>query len=711
MTNVNGLAAFELLSGLDDDLVTAAILPEDGTAVIAPTGKKRVGEWISDFMSNGWAAAVLSAVISLAVLVAIIRAGQISVRDDFEKPVGPTYGSGNEPVQSDPMYDGASVEVVEGDMLSVENGGQVVYPIGYPVWRSDVSMEEGEYVTREYEAGAGAVGLLGSLKDLLPRLSTQGGRYTVSIPDHMTLDRVRVFKIQTGGGFAELDLPAETYAALNVALTDRSGDYIVVLEITSEIVEIPDYWESTTITEYAFRLTVDGTIQEVETEEPTEPADTVEPVDPAGVWVTDGTQIVLLSDDYDIGDGSDMGDNLRRLYEELPVLTSRDGRYRVSKPSQTILKRVRVFDLSEEWDGMAFEERDSGVPDWLRREDVNWMDMNYCFPNKDGEYVIALTFYTSENIYEGAWSESAFRLIVDSSLPEENDERDEAPCITVSTHTFSRSDGYPLWEEFLHDGEMLRGEFVSLEKRLLNVSLWRMMTNPGETITVELHDSRDTLTSVVVCDAVGSRLTQGTDPSILSELDAGVYFVILSVRTKGDYVPEADAYEASCYEYAFILDSLQSDDEMPVGSAETADVTLTFGDVELYFTQQWDGCYLWSEFYEQGSWISSDGMGAEKRLNQIIMAAAGTTVPGGVPVTVTLKDPTDTLTSVTVTDLYGNRITWGSDVSILSGLEPGTYGVVLKVVSQGEYIEEKDAFEKSCYEYPMLLWVDIAPFA
>ncbi len=275
MTNVNGLSAFELLSDLDDDLVAEAILPEDGAAAVPRTRGARIWECISDFMSNGRAAAILSAVISLTVLVAIIRAGQVRVKDEAEKPGNsggtPSYGWNEAPAQSGAVMDGnMEVDAVE---------------------KEDVSKE-----------------------------------------------------------------------------------------------------------------------------------------------ASDEAQIL-----------------------ENPYITVRSA--------------------------------------------------------------------------------------------------------VSSLYFADRSQGYMLWDEFWYGGGMVSGDGLGAEGRLSDIrdGLPHLTVSQGEALSVVLRDSCDTLSAVIVCDADGERVARGKDLSVLSELEGGEYVVILSVRTQGDYVPEADAYEASCYEYAFILHSMRPD--------------------------------------------------------------------------------------------------------------------------------------------------------
>ena len=113
MTNENGLSVFELLSDLDDDLVAAAVLPEDGGGA-APT---RRGRGIPDFMNNGWVAAVLSVVVALSVLGFIIRAGQMHGKNEADNALSPSYGLEDAPSKGDGSWKDAedAVQDVAGN--------------------------------------------------------------------------------------------------------------------------------------------------------------------------------------------------------------------------------------------------------------------------------------------------------------------------------------------------------------------------------------------------------------------------------------------------------------------------------------------------------------------------------------------------------------------------------------------------------------------
>ena len=178
---------------------------------------------------------------------------------------------------------------------------------------------------------------------------------------------------------------------------------------------------------------------------------------------------------------------------------------------------------------------------------------------------------------DGPWAEDAVHDVLDSGKepgevaegvpPEINvSESTDATAVTVTCQPFSlalatRLDGYMLWSETWYDGGMVCAEGMGAEGRLLEIrsDLKNLTVNEHAAVSVTLSDESETLLAVTVCNAAGERIARGVDASILSELAAGEYFVVLSVKSRGSYIPEADTYETNCYEYAFILNSLRAD--------------------------------------------------------------------------------------------------------------------------------------------------------
>ena len=271
---VKGLSAFELLEGLDDDMILSASLPE-----VTPVATPTVGEKITAFFGRmgrgGMAAAITGIVVVLAVLVGIALTRPPV---DIDPPdTDPSHGiHGTQPHESGNLPDTNNGIVAppltqnpeqEKGPVAVTSDGITVYPQGYCVWESGQHRnEQGEL--EGYDAdGRGAVDMLDRLWDMLPVLRTAGNDFDAVLPDHMTLRSVRVFEmveVQTKT-FVELALISgemEDYRDRPWEfLSTLRGEYTVVLEVYHEINYSADEYTKG-VDEYAFRLDVDPTMNE-----------------------------------------------------------------------------------------------------------------------------------------------------------------------------------------------------------------------------------------------------------------------------------------------------------------------------------------------------------------------------------------------------------------------------------------------------------------
>ena len=414
MMDMKGLSIFELLSGLDDDMIAAAVLPEAALGAAGRPPRRERGRF-GEFMNSGWAAAILSVVVSLAVLAGIIAAGQQGPGGPMGKP--PVGGT-----QSEATVEDESLGLLPGEPweVTVISGDNVVYPKKYSVTiNSQYRDENGDLVGMDGD-GEGAAHRLGQIKDELPSLPSDGSGYSIHMPDHMSLTRIRVFEVVSAHEniFEEIALPGGFESMLDMAqaIGQREGAYIVVLDIFSHK--------------------------------------------------------VISNDEY----------------------------------------------IKE-------------------------------------------------------WSEWAFWLIVGDST-----EAGTSPRISLDSPTDSLyladGDGYMLWTEFWHDGGMVSGDGPGAKEQIAMIvdRLKTMTITERETVSLTFREPGDTLTRVDVLDRSAIPVQDGNDLSVLSELTGGRYFVILTVKTQGEYVPEADAYEASCYEYAFALEILYAPDDMETFAPEDPEI-------------------------------------------------------------------------------------------------------------------------------------------
>lgn len=266
---IKGLAAFELLGGLDDGMIMESILSEKApTFSLAP--KKRAP--FMGFMNSGLAAAmagtVVAVAVSLSVLAGLVLVGRITgilppiqeLGHDTQAPPTQTRPDIQNGVILPPVAQDPSAE---SSQLAVLSDGIKVNPKGYCVYISGQQIDaDGELVHFDGD-GPGAVNRLGEIMDEIPSLRTGGNVYTLQLPPGMVARRLRVFSVsQTQPLVFEtiLDESAETDDAEGLLqhLTElRDGRYIVVLNVFySSYASENEYKLGED--EYAFSLTVDS---------------------------------------------------------------------------------------------------------------------------------------------------------------------------------------------------------------------------------------------------------------------------------------------------------------------------------------------------------------------------------------------------------------------------------------------------------------------
>ncbi len=264
---IKGLSAFELLEGLDDDMILSASLPE-AVPVAPPTVGEKITAFFGRMGKGGMAAAITGIVVAVAVLVGIaLTRPPVDIDPPDTDPSHGIHGSlpdTDHGIVAPPLTQNPEQE--KGP-VAVTSDGITVYPQGYCVWESGQHRnEQGEL--EGYDAdGRGAVDMLDRLWDMLPVLRTAGNDFDAVLPDHMTLRSVRVFEmveVQTKT-FVELALISgemEDYRDRPWEfLSTLRGEYTVVLEVYHEINYSADEYTKG-VDEYAFRLDVDPTMNE-----------------------------------------------------------------------------------------------------------------------------------------------------------------------------------------------------------------------------------------------------------------------------------------------------------------------------------------------------------------------------------------------------------------------------------------------------------------
>lgn len=407
-------SVLDLLSGLDDDLIAEATLPDE--AVPIPRIRRR-GRRPMDWLNDTRVAVVASITVALAVLLGIVAAGRMVPAGG--PPAGTMDSETDPPFETEPVIqppeDGrTTILETEGNSLSVLSDGMEVHPAGYCLWRNEVSYQEGEYVTYEYDDGSGAVNHLSELIDFLPVLKTSGQSYTIYLPKNMVINEVRLFEVRSGGlEFAEIALPVNLGAALDYALTNREGDYVVVLDITSEVVEMPDLWWGTHRTEYTFRLIVGDGISEDENT----------PVTNATVSAGNTTiqpqsnrlsyEAVLPGQDGQMMQAQEVGDSVMadpwKALSEAPHMTVPCGKtYTIRLPQEFYLKGLEIYGL---WDSESNPSLGS-----VSRPNNSWSWTEWLANLDIGTYLVVIHATReqvySEESYEREVREYVFSLTV-----------------------------------------------------------------------------------------------------------------------------------------------------------------------------------------------------------------------------------------------------------------------------------------------------------
>ncbi len=222
MTNRDGLSAFALLSNLDDGMIAAATLPEDGGIIVGKSSRReREPGPFARFMDSNWAAAIISVTVALAVLMGIVAAGRMAPKNALgEEMNGPNPGPGvpagtnqdvlegvpdnenNEPMAPGEIPDHEQDEVpgetqrqpvnsIVTGPITVTVGDQTFAPLGVVTsW-----LERGDGGgTRITEQGTPALERLDEVSDRLTRaVSYSGGAMLIALPDDAIITEINIF--------------------------------------------------------------------------------------------------------------------------------------------------------------------------------------------------------------------------------------------------------------------------------------------------------------------------------------------------------------------------------------------------------------------------------------------------------------------------------------------------------------------------------------
>lgn len=704
---IKGLSAFELLEGLDDDMILSASLPE-AVPVAPPTAGEKITAFFARMGKGGMAAAVTGIVVAVAVLVGIaLPRPPVDIDPPDTDPSHGIHGSLPDtdhgiiapPLTQNPEQEKGPVAVI--------SDGITVYPQGYCVWESGQHRnEQGEL--EGYDAdGRGAVGMLDRLWDMLPVLRTAGNSYELPLPDHMTLQNIRVFEMISLGHdkvFEEIALTAKgTDPAIDLLNTlTGNGGYVVVLDIYTEIRYSEDEYTKS-LYEYAFMLEVDPNL------------DITFPVR----MLIDGQTYYLEGKD-----GINSGHALTELAPSIRTATvTQEADIDFYLSPQGTLQSVTAYDGSFR---LMMTEPDLEPLVSLSA----WAEGDYYFV-----FTVSFPFegvsMTLEYPFHIKLVEKTEQETEDETYPNDDGETPEPPRLTVGTgfgslhfgntsHSREYHEGYMLWTEQWYDGGMISGDGFGAEGQLADIlgELPTVEHYSGESVSVHVIAENDSVIGLKVCTLEGERIVVKSVSHVLDLLSAmnsltsveeGTYVVILTVVTQGDYIEEAEAYERTCTEYAFILEVVEEYAGIPGVPETTPRVVVSGGGQSAVFETEEDGFLAWTA-YRLDAAVNSMHRVEVTPADSVIFtdddalrALPDMEIVYGTPLTLSLGAAGDELFGVILYDAKGGVTAEGTDLSVVDTLENEGWdrGVILVL----QVLSRISETEHACYEYAIDLTI------
>jgi hypothetical protein len=303
----------------------------------------------------------------------------------------------------------------------------------------------------------------------------------------------------------------------------------------------------------------------------------------------------------------------------------------------------------------------------------------------------------------------------EETYPNDDGETPEPPRLTVSTgfgslhfgntsHSREYHEGYMLWTEQWYDGGMVSGDSFGATGQLSDISagLPVLRHYAGEETHLRVIEDKDTLTRIYIYYEDHSFCADARDASVLSTLPEGSYIIVLRVETQGDYIEEAEAYERTCTEYAFILEVVEEYAGIPGVPETNPRVVVSGGGQSAVFETEKDGFLAWREVdlsHIQGtpaaSVIFTD--------NAAMRALPDMVIPYGTSLNLSLDAAGDELVGVILYDSKGGVAAEGNDLSVVDSLENDGWdkGVILVLQIMSSVSET----ERVCYEYAIDLTI------
>ena len=411
---------------------------------------------------------------------------------------------------------------------------------------------------------------------------------------------------------------------------------------------------------------------------------------------------------YD-ADGRGAVDMLDRLWDMLPTLRTAGNTYEMPLPDHMTLRDIRVFEMISLGYGKAFEE----IALTAKGTDPA-IDLLNTLTGKGG-YVVVLDIYTeirySEDEYTKSLYEYAFWLEVDPTL------NFSAPVRVIHGGKTYFPTGY-LLEESYYDAELkqeVTKHYDGAEKILAELApaMVTATVARGESLGLYLAPFYELKWVRVFDSSLHQLYEMGYDSPLdtFSETEeAGDYYLIITAVFMGTGATTVDEYPI----HIRIVEE-REEESTPAGDVgETplpprVSVGSGYGGLDFGNTghsrEYHEGYMLWTEQWYDGGMVSGDGFGATGQLSDISAGLPVLRHNAGEEPFLRVYEDEDTLTRIYV---YREDHSFYFDAEaapILTSLPVGRYVIVLRVETQGDYIEEADAYERTCTEYAF--WLDV----
>jgi hypothetical protein len=303
----------------------------------------------------------------------------------------------------------------------------------------------------------------------------------------------------------------------------------------------------------------------------------------------------------------------------------------------------------------------------------------------------------------------------DETYPNDDGETPEPPRLTVGTgfgslhfgntsHSREYHEGYMLWTEQWYDGGMISGDGFGATGQLSDIAaeLPELHHYAGETPNLRVIEDEDTLTRIYVYRDDQTFHFDATEAHVLATLPEGRYIIVLRVETQGDYIEEAEAYERTCTEYAFILEVVEEHAGIPGVPETNPRVVVNGGGQSAVFETEEDGFLAWREVdlsHIQGTPAASVIFTDDDAMR----ALPDMVITYGTPLTLSLGTAGDELVGVILYDSKGGVTAEGNDLSVVDSLENDGWdkGVILVL----QIISSVSETERVCYEYAIDLTI------